>query len=650
MSDEEVKIVYAAKDQAVLQALQNTEKALARIADRMSDVERKSRDASHAGEEGFKGMAESLKEVAIEALKIVGAFTAIEKILELIKQFFEDIHEQQEKAKQSAIDYGKELKKTVQAAGGFMKGPDVDKKVRDTAQNAHVDPNKAAAALNAAWTAAGVRDAKDPKAAADDASKIAEKELKLHGDEPAEDIGQITGAAARIKKAAPKGTTDEEVVGTLELAEQQSGLQGEGALAKHFVPRLLDADKKGLKIGQFSALYAGLARQLGDQTGKLTDTAIVELLAEIKKHFPDANAGDTFEKMMAGGAEGNALTFKLYNKTVGKGGVVEGAKFSDKTEEAVTALIGDAQGNGRDAQAAADYQRRKAALNDWHAGGKFFRDQLANLGQVGPVRALEREEASDAAAKGSLIARQHDGDIAAFQEDLEKNLAASGADYISRTASAWRFGMRVKVGGESPSTVAEEILERRAEQLEMTRKAGLKEIPPSETDLELAKNLRGLVQRFREQDHEAEEAREGRERDHDSESAAADAERERQGTGQPHDRTPVLIITRGQFQQMMKEKGLSPNDPILETVFDGENAVSEKAAEQTLRRRTDTSDRAEIPAQGAGKLDAIVFLLGKLVEQGSAKARQRDGNTTVEVRLGGHREYPTQPRSADYSR
>ena len=196
----------------------------------------------------------------------------------------------------------------LRVAGAFMNGQDVDKMVRGVALKAGADINKTNAALNAAFVAAGVRDAKDPKAAAKEAGELAGKVLKLHKDEPAEDIGQIAGAAARIKKAAPKGTTDEEVIGTLEAAQQQAGLQGEGALAKHLIPRLLDADTKGVKVNEFSALYAGLAHKLGDQGGKLTDTAIVELLGQTKKHFPDKDPAEVIEKMMAGGAEGNKLT------------------------------------------------------------------------------------------------------------------------------------------------------------------------------------------------------------------------------------------------------------------------------------------------------------------------------------------------------
>jgi hypothetical protein len=594
-----------------------------------------------------------------------------------------DLREQQEKAKEGQIDYGKELKKTVAAAGAFMSGPEVDKLVRGVALQAGADVNKANAAINAAFVAAGIQGLPkaEQKKAAEQAANMAGKVLELHKDEPAEDVGAIAGAAERIKRAAPKGTTDEQVLGSLELGKQMAGLEGEGALAKHFVPKTIAAMGKGETFGEAAALYATTAHLLGDSAGKLTDTATTDLLGEIHKHFPDAkDPAEILEKMMAGGAEGNRLTAQLYHKAVTSRGEVEAAHFGDKIDTAVEALIGDIQGKGRDPRAFAEYQQRKAALSNWKAGGDFYRNQVANLQKVGVIRTVEREELGAAAAKQNRLVDEQGAQIPLNEKLLEENLAASGADWAYRKAAMWRYAGRVRVGGEDPATVAEEILERRAQQLEATNQMGEGQRVPSEEDLAHAKNLHVLVKQLREKDREKQESRE-----QEQPQSEGDVERQRQGTGQPR---PVVedgsreehYLTREQLRSQLAAAGLPERRrrAMLETLFPGgiglaSHAQAEAAVwEEEDRLRTQREGRdargnpalvKRVPGEALStedkeaadglralgiKLDRVAHGIEKMVGQNAKMVKQ--GEQPAEVVFVGRPQYETAPASASYSR
>jgi hypothetical protein len=520
MSDN-VEISMSSNDAAVLRSLQAVERGFAKLTDRLSDVEQQSKKSTKSMEEGFGGIGHSIAEAGKELLAMGAGLLSIEKLAEGLMKTLEDLDRRREKAAATQVDYGRSLKQTVFAAGGFMGSAEVDELSKRTAENTGSDANKVNAALKSAFEAAGVKN----KGQAGEVAKTAEAVLKIYKDQDADTIGKIAGEAARIQQLGGPGTTAEGAVGMLQRIAREAGLEGPEALARKGIPSIAQGVKSGMTVGEAGATFASLAHGLEDPSGKLASGAFSELVGQLRHHFPEVDPAKIIERMQAGD---KALLKKFRHKAWVGGAEVPGAHFSENTELAINALLEGRDKSGAPSGEAERFVRLKNELGDFREGAKFFSQMAEDLGKVGAIGKGERKEIFESAAQQLELGDTKGASSAINKEGLEKNLAAAGAGYGERTAAAWKFRLRT-VLGEDANRVTEEILAQKADDL--TREfdyvsAGTggfgQRIPHHATaeETEAAAKLRGAVRRL--QGNSKEES-----------SGAAERETMRMGTGEP---------------------------------------------------------------------------------------------------------------------
>lgn len=456
MSDD-IDITMSTKDQQTLKALQNLDRALEKIADRMGNVEKQSKQATETSAAGFSHLTGHIAKAA-------GEFLSLQTILEGVKKHFEDLEERRREVLKTTTDYAGELKKTVLSAGGFLKTEEVDAMVKGLADKARADPQKTAAALKSAFEVGAVRDKKQAESAAETARAV----LELHKDEDAETIGNMTAMATRIRRTGGPGTSPEAAVGQLERISREAGFSGPEVLAKKAIPALKRGVESGMTMGESGALMATLATSMEDATGKTSVGAFDELVSALRHHFPGQDPAVLIRRMEEGDT---ALYKQLHSDALIGGKKVPAASFSDKNELAIESLLKGKDAQGKPTEEALRFQRLTGTLGDLGEGQKFYRGVIADLRTSPEIRTRETAEEGEAFAKRLQLQRKGEADRAAMATELDRDMAAGGYGWFHRTFTSREFALRAGAG-EDPKQAAASILRRLADGIDSTNLYG----------------------------------------------------------------------------------------------------------------------------------------------------------------------------------
>lgn len=712
MADQEVKIEYSATDQQVLKSLQATERALNSVADRMTDVERKSKSASHTAEEGFATAAKEIEKMALELVGLTSVMAAVDKLIEKLKAEYENVRNRQEGAGKAQLALAPQLKQTQIDVGNLLGGPDKTRElIRQLGITTGAGEQKAAAVLDRSIVASGAASAKDPKKAAARAADIAAMLLQRHPEMEAGDLESMVGAMTKMGEHAPQ-MTPAQIMTFVEEARRQAGLGGPEALGKHIAPALAMGEHAGMNPQRTLALYAALAHGTGDSTGKLATSAMTELVQAIEQRYPGRDPWDVIQELQG---DPKKADYFWHGGFFGKAGKHEAPHFGPKVEGAVRGLL---SGKGPEAD------RMKAAekiLSDQRAMERRAKEEAQGLASQPEINTQEMLHALEAATQRANLENTDEGRAGKLREGVIEYLKALKA---SKTAQEWAglgFDFDTMLRAKDPAETAIALLRGAADKLDKKAppskassfgggEGGLfsfgrlgKAIArdgkePSDEARKSAAQMRETADKLAEIRESEGKALEQRDKDRSDEKVMQDRKKQL-------DNTPAAILSRERLADLFKRAGLPADDPLLRGLFkDGDvvGAAEAKGAVQdealgierfrmgrdargnpakirrvpgeALSPEEEDRDRAlnraghaldDLSHQKAAAADASQSSIGPIGPRtpGDDKTAFKldrtnrlleqlvaQGSRPTEVTISGGREYATEPASAAYDR
>lgn len=453
MSEQQIKIEMLAKDQAAVKALQSVERAVDKIAQRLGDVERKSKSAGDSTRNVFS-------DATRQAMQFAGAVTGIGSVLGAVvaaanqlRREYENIKQRQAEAAGTQLGFADQLKEAVINAAGLYSSDELEKQARAIGVSTGAGATKAAGAFAGALSALGPTN----KEQASEAMRAAQAALKLAPQLETDELTQLAGAAIDITKNVKdkKSATPEAAMGFLLNVGSLARTTNVHELVRNVAPGVANVAEH-MPMQSAGALVAAITQGSRDFTGRFSRTASIRLAEQIHERFPQGNVEDIIAQ-----AQGDP---KFRHKLLNTGGRFPGGKFSGMSFEATTTgavtrlLTGgtyEANKFAEGKQAIGGFERGKQQYD--YFVGQFDKSTTLLTSKLDHILKSNIAEIQLGDTKGARTGLARKG--------LEDALRAAGVSVTEQDFARFGFELNGGINQRAPVTRVADALRQKAEGL-----------------------------------------------------------------------------------------------------------------------------------------------------------------------------------------
>lgn len=432
-SDQSIGITLTANSTGVEQALGKLATGLDRTIDKLNKLEKASKGATKATEDG-------LASGAAQALKFAGAITGIGgaiggmlAIVNQIKREYDNMVSRQKEAAGTQVGFETQLAEAVRNAAGLLTGEEVKKETLRIAEKTAADPAAVASALSSTLSAVGPTN----KAEAQQAFAATEAAMKFAPEMSGPDIAALAGTAVDIAKRT--GATPEQAIGFMQNIGGVARVPSLQNLSGNVAPAVMSVKQFGGSMEDAGGLVSALTQGMADTEGRISGTAAIGLAEQLRERLP--KLADTRSRIDA--IASNPALYKAFFQ----GGVFGGKKFEPASfEKKALASVEQVLTEGSMLNQA--FKGGAAKIGDVQgAGQKTYDDLLKEVNSVTFTGRAQRVFSS--ATKGQQILDAKGGITSVNREGLQAYLKAMGESDFSQRLDAMLFEGKTLTGSNA---------------------------------------------------------------------------------------------------------------------------------------------------------------------------------------------------------
>lgn len=465
-----VDITIAGNSKEAEKALERVQAENEKLARQLDKMREKSRRTTSDSSAGFNRTAKSIRNTVMEAVGFVSALAAVQKGIQAVGEEFQKKFRNQEAARVASLGPAAAIRDARYnfVADQTLSNEGLEPLIAQISQETRSPQEVVAAALSTAFSAKG---SLSNQVAAD----AVRQALRIKpGD--AEQAAVIAGRALDVAKFSG---SDNIAANLGFLANVQSATRVTSAekVGANIVPAIGGGTKFGDTPEQAAELLAALTQLLGDEEGRITSTAFLQLGGQLKEFVPKRSTdkkGALAGKLVGSDARGEFAVpdeqFAEFEKAKNtrerldvlrkspelQRAFIGQASFEQKTRQQVLSIIRG------DADALEEIKKASETIRELNSKQKqLFEEKIRQLESGTLQQNLTLEESVDVAIEKAQLGSTLDQRTAGARSQLEKALGKvdlPGIDEFKSRVYQAQFETRLLSDESNPELAASETL------------------------------------------------------------------------------------------------------------------------------------------------------------------------------------------------
>lgn len=476
-----------------LREIEKVRKGIDTVANRLDRMGRKTDNAGRRAEAGFKKAFREFRQFAGAVTGVGTALGATLLVTEQIRREYDNLRRRQSQGGETRIAYEDQLAGVMRKTKGMMTPEELISVSREFSEKTdqQVSETRVLGMIGAAVSARGAKNRKDVLMAVDTALAAAMMAPDVS------DEGAMRMATTATSLGARWNMSGREALALMEAVLTRSNVENMEMLAKNIAPTMMQATQFGISPELSASLISSISQGLGDVTGEITATAMVNLVRSLHERF----------RHMPGGFDANRAIEYLRSDPEKMRQFFEGGTFFGRNYAGATLFDGVTEeqfGKAQIGKGKALPTLMEILSRDTEGQAQqdaFYRDFMGMnlLGQYwGSVRNMQRytpvsqeKRALSTATQSAYIENIPEALSGVLRDETEKFYQSLGyMDFEQRAATLLRDVLGA--GKVTPGTVVGELRDEAEELREIERVVGRGAAywnQPTEEELRTAQHL-----------------------------------------------------------------------------------------------------------------------------------------------------------------